>query len=135
MKLSDYKRDFYDFSGKASEVTRNLAFAGIALAWVFKVEGDPVPHLPTELLLPVALLASGLFVDCLHYVVASLIWGNFHLYHERRLAKPTDDPQLKHSRWLDRPILALFWFKIFLVAAAYVWMLKYLWLVWAESTS
>lgn len=134
MKLSDYKKDFYEFSSKASEVTRAIAFAGIALAWVFKVESTPVPHLPAELILPVALLASALLVDCLHYVVASLIWGIFHIYHERRLKKPSDDPVLTHPRWLGWPIHILFWLKIALVAAAYAGITTFVWSTWKGST-
>jgi hypothetical protein len=36
MKLQDYRNDFYLFSGKASDISRQLAFAAIAIIWIFK---------------------------------------------------------------------------------------------------
>ena len=35
-KIEDYREDFYFFTGKASEVNRQLAIAGIAVIWIFK---------------------------------------------------------------------------------------------------
>jgi len=35
MKLKEYKADFYELSGKASEINRQIAFAGIAIIWIF----------------------------------------------------------------------------------------------------
>ena len=35
-KLSEYKNDYYYFTGKLSEINRQIAFAGIALIWIFK---------------------------------------------------------------------------------------------------
>lgn len=35
MTLSDYLASYYELSGKASDVSRQLAFAGIAVIWVF----------------------------------------------------------------------------------------------------
>jgi len=31
MKLSEYKQDFYSFTGKLSDINRQIAFAGIAI--------------------------------------------------------------------------------------------------------
>ena len=100
MKLSEYKETFYTFSGKASDVARTAAFAGIALVWVFKIDAKPIPRLPNELLLPTGLFAFGIGLDLMHYVTASIIWGLFHRHHEKQLANPTDDPELEHSPWL-----------------------------------
>ena len=35
-KLSEFKEDYYHFTGKLSDINRQIAFAGIALIWVFK---------------------------------------------------------------------------------------------------
>jgi hypothetical protein len=104
MKLSDYKKDSYEFSSKASEVARAAAFAGIAVIWVFRISSAPVPTLPKELLLPVACFAAGLAIDLLQYVTGAMIWFSFYRYHERRLQSPHDDPVLTHSPWLSLPI-------------------------------
>ncbi len=48
MKLSDYRETYYEFSGKLSDVSRQLSFAGIALIWLFKLDSTPVPKVPDE---------------------------------------------------------------------------------------
>jgi hypothetical protein len=36
--VADYQKDSYEFSGKASEISRQLAFAAIAVIWLFKTD-------------------------------------------------------------------------------------------------
>lgn len=85
MKLSDYQKAYYEFSGKASDVARQLAFAGIALIWIFRVERPQAPRLPEQLLLPSALLVLALGADLLHYIVKTIIWGRFCRKEEKKL--------------------------------------------------
>ena len=65
MKLSDYRNTYYEFSDKASNVGRKLAFAGIAIIWIFKIEGEGAPKIPEKLFTPSALLATALAFDLL----------------------------------------------------------------------
>jgi hypothetical protein len=58
MKLQAYREDFYAFSGKVSEIVRQLALAGIAIVWLLKVDLAAGTALPTALL-PPALLIVG----------------------------------------------------------------------------
>ena len=130
MKLSQYKDDFYTFSEKASDAARAAAFAGIALAWVFKKDAIPVPRLPDDLLLPTGLFALGLALDLTHYVAGSIIWGWFHRYHEKRLKNVTDDPELEHSVWLLRIINAISALKVASVMAGYVFVMIFIIRAW-----
>lgn len=74
MKISDFRKNNYDYSSqKASEVTRQLAFAGIALVWIFKLGGEN-PKIPGELIAPTFCFALTLAFDLLHYVIATILW-------------------------------------------------------------
>ena len=66
MNLQDYRDDFYTYSGKASDISRQLAFAGIAIIWIFKKK-VPATGLtvPSELILPGILIVLALGVDLL----------------------------------------------------------------------
>jgi hypothetical protein len=130
VKLSEYKQSFYQFSGKASDVTRAAALGGIALVWVFKVEGKPIPCLPADLLRPAAFFAGGLGLDVMQYVIGALTWGSFHRYHERRLTDPAQDPELSHPPWLVWPINGLFVLKIVTVVWGYVLLGQFLSKAW-----
>ncbi len=133
MRLSDYRKDYYEFSGKASDVARTASLAGIALIWVFKVDGASIPCLPSELVLPAGLFALALAMDFLHYVVAAAIWGLFHRYHERRLTDPEEDPETTHPSCLEYPILSLFVLKLISVTAAYVFVMLYVGRIWSTG--
>lgn len=135
MKLSEYKKDFYTFSGKASDVARAAAFAGIALIWVFKIDAKPVERPPNELLIPTGLFALALALDLLHYTTGAITWGLFHRLQEKKLAEPTDDPELSHSPWLVRPLSLLFSLKLMSVMAGYGFVGKYIISTWFSDNS
>ena len=119
MKLSEYLDVYYKFSEKTSDLARNAAFAGIALVWVFKTDGQDVAAVPQQLILPTAMFALALCCDLLQYTIATCIWGVFHWLHERTLSSPSEDPDLDHSPWLPRGIMLFFVLKLLCVAAAY----------------
>lgn len=133
MKLSDYKRDYYEFSGKASDAARTAAFAGIALIWVFKVDVESGPRLPSKLMLPAALFALALAFDLLQYAVATCIWGLFHRWHESKLPDPNDDPDMSHPSFLEWPILCLFILKMICVVLGYVLVTTYIGHMWVAT--
>ena len=126
VKLAGYRQTFYEFSGKASDVSRQLAFAAIAVIWLFKSDAPGGGHLtiPRALILPGALIVTALAADLLQYIMASLIWRIYYRYLEKKRVPPDVDTQ--HSPWLEIPITALFWIKVFLVIAAYIFILLFL---------
>lgn len=127
MKLCEYKKDYQWFSGKTSDVVRQLAFAGIAIIWIFKQDGKPLPAIPRELLWPTIFLALSLAADLLQYVSATIIWGSFHCYHEK---KNSGDRDIKASTKLNWPTNILFYTKIFFVVFAYALMILYIFERW-----
>jgi hypothetical protein len=124
MKLSEFRSTYQELSGKASEVARSLAFAGIALVWVFKTGAD-VPRPPPGLIAPTILLTAGLACDLIQYVYSAAAWGIFARIHERRLQDLQEDPDLDAPAWINWPTLFFFWTKLVCVAAAYLLMGKY----------
>lgn len=127
MKLSDYRNTYYEFSDKASNVGRKLAFAGIALIWIFKVEGEGSAKIPERLFIPSALLATALAFDLLQYILGTCVWGAFQWYHERKLNDISVDPELDSPSWLKWPQFICFVLKLFAVFLAYIFVTKYLW--------
>jgi len=66
-------KEGYDRSGeasdKSSEINRQLAFAGIAIIWVFRTDSGGRQIVPEELFLPGLLLVLSLSFDLLQYVI------------------------------------------------------------------
>jgi hypothetical protein len=123
VKLQDYRDAFYEYSGKASDLSRQLAFAGIALIWLFKKDTISGPSIPHELLLPGIFIVLALALDMFHYCLGSLIWRRF--YRKGEEAGADEERELDHSVWLELPIYAVFILKIIFVFLAYGWIFSY----------
>ena len=130
MKLSDYRETYYEFSGKASDVARKLAFAGIALVWIFKTSNGPTPKIPSELIFPTGLLVLTLAFDLFQYLAATVIWGFFQWYEERKLNDINDDPELSSHPCLKWPQNTFFVLKLTSISLAYVLLFTYIWRIW-----
>jgi hypothetical protein len=123
--LSGYRDAYYELSGKASDVARQLAFAGIALIWIFHREsGNPV-NIPQQLILPAALLICGLAFDLLQYVSGSLIWGAFHRHYEKQLGVDSKR-NISAPPYFNWPHIFFFWSKFVFVLLGYFLLLKYI---------
>jgi hypothetical protein len=123
MKLEDYRDTYYTFSAKASDVARQLSFAGIALIWVFKTEKIGPLAIPGPLLWPAFLFIATLALDLFQSVFGSLIWGAFSHYHERKGI--TDEEEVDSPAYFTWPMLFCFWMKLFALATGYVFVLFY----------
>ena len=126
MKLSEYRDAYYGASGTASTVCRQIAFAGVALVWVFK-DGEAKSQalsLPQELLIPTALLIATLTFDLLQYASAAVIWGFYCRYKELQLGTETD-PDLAVPIWLNWPAIVFFWSKLSSIILAYYFLFSF----------
>lgn len=125
-RLSWYIAKYEEFSGKLSDVNRNLAFAGIAVVWVFKQNGSGGPVIPLDLLLPLQLFVYALTFDLLHYVSATIAWGCFQKYHDIKTRDLQGDPQIdSHESYLNWAPFTFFVLKIAaLVLAYYLLMIR-----------
>jgi hypothetical protein len=124
MNLEGYRKTFYEFSGKLSDITRQLSFAGIAVIWLFKKDVSGVPTPPKDLVLPLILLVLTLSADYLQYLLGSLIWR--YVYRSKEKAGIAEDVETEHSIWAEAPIYAAFLLKIVLLILAYISILHYL---------
>jgi hypothetical protein len=124
MKLSDAREAYHDHTKALSEVNRKIAFAGIALIWIFKGESGAVQTIPKPLLLPDFLLVVSLACDFGQYVSASLSWGTFHRVMERKLK--SKDREFLAPSWLNWPAILFFWGKVIACAFAYVLIINWI---------
>jgi hypothetical protein len=128
MLLKDYRETYYTFTGKASDINRQLAFAAIAVIWLFKRDVSGVPSVPPPLILPGALVVLALAVDLLQYLLGAIIWYCF--YRSKEKAGIPENRDIDHSPWLERPITALFWVKVACTITAYYFIFLFLLNTW-----
>lgn len=124
MKLKEYLDTYYLFSGKASDIARQLAFAAIALIWVFRYMDGSDQLLPRKLIFASFFVASSLALDLFQYISGAFIWGIFHRIKEKNGINADDD--IKAPSWLNKPILFFFILKICFLFLGYIFILIFL---------
>lgn len=121
ISLKAARENYSYFSGKASDVARQLAFAGFAAIWLFHVtvEGNG-PALPQVFLEPLRLLVAALAFDLAQYMWATAVWGIFQFRTAAKVKEALDAEVEDAPNWFNWGTLAFFWAKLVAVAAGYV---------------
>jgi hypothetical protein len=130
MQLSDYLETSEWYSGKLSDVARQLAFAGIAVVWVFKISNGTLLTVPKDLIPPLVLFVAGLGFDLLQYMAGAIVWGLFVWVKEKKHPDASQDPELERPSCLKLPISTFFVLKLIAVVCAYYLLIKYFWSIW-----
>ncbi|ELV8595256.1 hypothetical protein [Vibrio fluvialis] len=116
MKLSDSREHYYTATGSLSTVARQLAFAGIAVIWIFVQKQGTQYIIPQSLLWPLYLFVLGLAFDLLQYVYASAAWGIFSRSKELSVGPET---KFKAPPYINWPTNVFFWLKSSALILAY----------------
>lgn len=127
MKINDVARAKDLFTGKASDVVRQLAFAGIAVIWLVRADKSPHP-IPPYLVPVLALFSIALACDLLQYTIASLIWSVF--YRKKLSENLAENTDFEEPAWLPLPGYVLFTLKVITAVVAWVWLANYLIGMW-----
>lgn len=127
MNIGDLTRAKDVFTGKASDVVRQFAFAGIAVIWLVRTDKSVHP-IPESLVPVLALFGAALAGDILQYAVSSLIWT---VYYRKKLSENlANDTEFEEPGWLPKPAYVLFWLKIIAAMVAWLWLTRYLIDMW-----
>lgn len=113
--------NYYYFTGKASDVIRQLGLAAVALVWLFKVDVAGRPQLPEILLVAAQWAVVSLALDLLQYLYGAAAWGIFHGIKERSGVSEFQAP--RPINWLT---IAFFWGKAISMVVSYVYILRYI---------
>ena len=121
--LKEWLEEQQYYSGKASEATRTLAFAGVAVIWVFYEENPAQnsPHLDSNFILPLLLLTLSLTFDLLHYAAGAIIWNLVYLHHERHTPEKERD-DIGAEPWKRKLVTWLFYIKLGALVVAYFYL-------------
>lgn len=123
-KLSEFKEDYYFFTGKLSDINRQIAFAGIALIWVFKKGENTDFQIDSALILPAILIVCALAVDMFQYIYQSIVWANFYTKKNRKYK--SEEKKIKSPEYLNIPAWILFGLKVSLVLISYWFIFDFL---------
>ena len=125
MKIQELLNTSYEASNKTSELSRQLAFAGIAIIWIFRVgtQSGEV-RFPEELLAPLYCFAAGLALDLGQYVYKTIAWTALNHYYWQK--HKNNETNVEVSGYFNALTHAFFWGKVGLVAFGYIQLLGYI---------
>jgi hypothetical protein len=126
MTIKEYWNDFYTFSGKASDISRSLVLAGIAVIWIFSISKENTTILPSNLIHPLELFIATLAFDLAQYVYATIAWGIYCRFKEKELGPDSKDDFYAPSE-INWPTWMLFAIKIVLLFWGAIELLIYMW--------
>ena len=124
----EYRKAYKELSGKASDVARQLSFAGIAIVYILLPVG-PNSKIPDQLVFSMLLFCLAIANGLLQYIIGALIWGGFHRYHGNK-ATQSNDPDLMAPAYLNWPTNVNFYSKFVFVFVSYILILNYCWGKW-----
>jgi len=125
MKVQQMLEAHYEASNTASDMSRKLAFAGIAVIWVLKIGKDSggIAYSP-ELISPLFFFVLALAADLSQYIYKAIIWGVLNSYHFR--CHKNNDADVEISNLVNFPTNIFFLGKITSVIVAYAYLLCFL---------
>jgi hypothetical protein len=118
MKLKSIEEYFQKRSDKASDISRQLAFAGLAIIWIFHKNNKPI--VPTEFVIPTLIFISSLFLDLIHYLSASIYLGTRYRNLEKQNKK--DDEDVDVSLIFNKIMWIIWGLKILLILVGYIYL-------------
>jgi hypothetical protein len=122
--LSEWRKSQEEFTKTCSEVTRRLAYAGIAVVWIFvKVAEGPAVFLPPALMVALIFILGGLLFDYLQYAYSSAAWTIYNNYKERKMNPDHKmDAEVKYAApaCINYLNYACFWTKQLMIVIAYI---------------
>ena len=123
--LKDFRDAYHELSGTASEVSRKLGFAGIAVIWIFKADLPGKAYtLAPELYQAGVMIVLSLALDLLQYIFGSLIWGAF--WRSKEKGGATESQEITAPPFFNWPAIACYWGKLIVMVDAYYYLLRFL---------
>jgi hypothetical protein len=125
MLLKDASAAYDTYSSKASEISRQLCFAGIAVIWIFRT-GDKTGGIlfSNSLLWPLGGFVVSLAFDLLQYVAGAILWSRFH--RAKELSGVTVDQEFKAPREMNWLTVVFFYSKVALTMVSYAALIRYI---------
>jgi hypothetical protein len=117
MKLEDTRAAYETFSGKASDIVRQISLAGIGLIWLFRSGTATDPLLDIRLLRAALFIFLALLFDFLQYLAGTVIWYCYFRHKEKNNTKLSDE--VLAPTWLNWPTWTLFYVKSAMMVIAY----------------
>ena len=127
MTLKEIREDYVRYSVNVSELSRNLAYAGIGIVWIFKHSSSTeslssafMSSIPEGLRVPLLLFVAALILDLFQYVIQTVIWYSYYIRHKKEKKDKIEDEVNLNEPEIYSLVPWIFWsIKLIIVVVAY----------------
>lgn len=127
MTLKEIREDYVRYSVNVSELSRNLAYAGIGIVWIFKHSSSAeslssafMNSIPERLRVPLLLFVAALILDLFQYVIQTVIWYLYYIRHKKEKKDKIEDEVNLNEPEIYSLVPWIFWsIKLIVVVVAY----------------
>ena len=121
MKLRKYLENSRSYSDKASDIARQLNFAGIGLVWLILSLNKDAEISDFFILVPLITITISLLVDFLQYAVGAFLWKDFYKKKINEGVSADADINIREEDvWRKKRINGFYYIKFILVLISYV---------------
>jgi hypothetical protein len=121
MELKEYKKKSHEYSGKASDLARQINYAGLGIIWIIISTNITVISLKNSLtLFPLILISISLFFDFAQYFIGGIIWIRFYKNNEKKGIGKNDD--ILSAKWRSNVLYFFYYSKFILTITAYIFI-------------
>ena len=122
MKLENYKTSGHKYTEKASDICRQLNFAGIGIVWIIITTYLDLNLADSLIIYPLVLISLSLMLDVFHYILGGYFWTSFYGKKEKEVVKADED--IKSPRWKSNILYVLYYSKLGLMILAYIFIVR-----------
>ena len=123
MQIKDLVHEAEEATASASNLSRHLAFAGIAVIWTLS-HSDLKGCSLQMLLRPLALFVIGLTLDYLQYIYKAILWPCLNKHYFKKYKN--NDEAVEISESVNFPVYFLFYVKIACVIWGYGYLIYFI---------
>ena len=121
--VAEAKSEYLFFSAEISKLNRQLALAGIAVAWIFRGDSGAA-NIPGDLIPPLILFVASMLLDFIYYLLGVTHLNILLLGADRKTPPPASVNY--PGRFGPRIYNSLYYLKFVPVGVGYVWILLYM---------
>ncbi len=129
MKRETVLKTYQDSTTKVSELARHLAFAGIAVIWIFNKTVGSSFQIPNSLISPAILFIISLVLDICQYLYSGVAYYFLYRFGKITIEKNSDGEKVEKvnkPKWMNWPKWVLFGLKLVALFGGYILLLGYL---------
>ncbi len=126
LSVKDAQDVYYEASATLSTLSRQMAFAAIAIIWLFRIDNELGLALPQDLAICVIFVVLFFAFDLFQYGSKAILWSCLARQNEQEAIKKNENVKFLAPSWYPKVPLVFFILKTIFLSVSYIFLLVFL---------